>query len=847
MRIVVLLSMLLATLFCRSAFGVATAVVASCPAGQEKTQTLRGMVTVHVVCDRVLFEVPAGAFGRDILINTEFAALSTGTDFVAPGSVVDNRVVRFIRRGNKVYLEDVRYELWARQQPNLQRGVEAASLRTVIKTFNVVREGEGGAAVIDITSILVDEVPAGFALDLMRHFRMVAVDPKRSYIDTVKVFPQNVDIRFYQSWVADPADLRKASDDPDRKATLGFIFHASLLLLPQEPMHGRYWDERVGYFAVSFDDYGTDEHGKVSRGFIQRYRLEKNDPSAEVSEPVKPIVFYLTSEVPDKWRPYIKRGIEDWQQVFEKAGFRKAIIARDAPTAQEDANWDPEDVRYNVVRWTPSGRQNAMGPAVVDPRSGEVISSHAIFWHDVLRLAETWYFVQVAPLDPRAQKLPLPDDVVGELLRYVVSHEVGHALGLRHNFKGHSAYTAAQLRSREWTEQWGSSASIMDYARLNYVAQPGDNAYLLPRFGPYDYFAIDWGYRQFTQMVVRAGQPRTELMSGDDEWVHLDKLAAQQVDNPMLRTGGEDDFAALDPQVNTNVVGGDPVEAADLGLRNVDRVAPMLLTGTTRLGGNYSRLRELYQALIAQRHRELAAVAKVVGGVEETRYQAGRGSAPFAPVTAVRQRAAVKFLLERGFTTPRALLDREILMRVAQAGGGDALQGSNVQLLRQLIDPTVFQRMAEAQALNPTANNYIGIDLLSDLNQGLFRELDAAKPAIEMYRRELQRNYVTLLLVASGAVSDPQAASNAIEARFVDSGSLLSEARHVSSERAAASPLADLAQLFRRERGRPSEFRAALRAGVAKLDARIEAALKRTKDPATLAHLRDLRSDLVRI
>ena len=513
MRTTVLLSIVLA-LCCRAAFGAQTAEVASCAAGEQKTQTLKGLLTVHIVCDRVLFEVPPAALGRDILINTEFAALSTGTDFVAPGSVVDNRVVRFIRRGNKLYLEDVRYELWAPQQTNLQRGVEAATLRTVIRTFDIVREGEGGAAVIDITGILVSEVPAGFALDLMRHFKMVAVDPKRSYIESVKVFPQNIDIRYYQSWVADPTELRKASgEDEERKATLGFIFHSSLLLLPQEPMHGRYWDERVGYFAVGFDDYGTGEHGKVSRGFIQRYRLDKKDPTAEISEPIKPIVFYLSWEVPDQWRPYIKRGIEDWQQVFEKAGFRKAIIARDAPTPQEDPNWDPEDVRYNVIRWTPSGRQNAMGPAVVDPRSGEVISSHAIFWHDVLRLAETWYFVQVSPLDPRAQKLPLPPEIIGEMLRYIVAHEIGHALGLRHNFKAHSAYSTAQLRSREWTEQWGSSASIMDYARLNYVAQPGDNAYLLPRFGPYDFFAIEWGYRPFTQMVVRAGQ---EAQRADD-------------------------------------------------------------------------------------------------------------------------------------------------------------------------------------------------------------------------------------------------------------------------------------------------------------------------------------------
>ena len=425
---IAMVCLILATIVSPPALG-AVAKVASCPPGkQPNIQTLQGMFTVHVVCDRVMFEIPPKMLNRDILANTEFAALPTASDFVAPGSAVDNRVIRLTRLGNKVYLEDVRYEIWARAQSNLQRGVEAASLRTALRAFDIIREGKGGAPIIDITGILVSEVPAGFALDLMRQFHMRMVDPRRSYVQSVKAFPENIDIRFYQTWVPDPADLFKpGGDDEKRTTSLGFIFHTSLHLLPEHPMQGRYWDERVGYFAVTFDDYGTEEHGKVSRGYIQRFRLEKKDINAAVSEPVKPIVFLISPEVPEEWRPYIKRGIEDWQQVFEKAGFRNAILARDAPTPKEDPDWDPEDVRYNVIRWTPSGRANAMGPAVIDPRTGEVISSHAIFFHNVLRLAERWYFTQVGPLDPRAKKLPLPNDLMGELLRYVVSHEIGHA------------------------------------------------------------------------------------------------------------------------------------------------------------------------------------------------------------------------------------------------------------------------------------------------------------------------------------------------------------------------------------------------------------------------------------
>ena len=850
MRRIILFCLVLAALFCRSASGATTAIVSSCAPGKEPTkQTLVGMLTVHVICDRVIFEIPPHGLDRDLLVNTEFAALSTGSDFVAPGSVVDNRVVRLIRLGNKILLEDVRYEILAREQPNLQRGVEAASLRTVIRVFDIIGEGPGGEPQIDVTSVFISEVPAGFALDLMRHFHMRAVDPKRSYVQTVKAFPGSINVRFYQTWMADPTELRKATDDEERPATLGFIFHSSILALPQTPMRGRYADDRVGYFTVPFDDYGTGEHGRVRRAYIQRYRLEKKDPAAELSEPVKPIVFYLTSEIPDQWRPYIRRGIEDWQKVFENAGFRNAIIARDAPTLQEDPNWDAEDVRYNVVRWTRSGRQNAMGPAVIDPRSGEVISSHAIFWHDVLRLVETWYFTQVGPLDPRARKLPLPAEVTGEVLRYVVTHEIGHALGLRHNFKGHSAYSVAQLRSRDWTEKWGNSASIMDYSRLNYVAQPGDDAYLLPKFGPYDYFAIEWGYKQFTQIAVVDGKRVNQVMSSDTEWSRLDQLAAQQVTNPMLRFGGEDEAAAVDPQVGMHVVGGDPIEAADLGLQNIDRVMPMLIPGTMQLGGGYARMAELYETLITQRHRELLAVVKLVGGVEETRYLAGRGSEPpFQPVPAARQRAAVKFLLDRAFPTPGPLLDRDVLYRMAAYGGANALQGSSVQLLRRLIDAGVFERMAEARERDPATKGYTGIDMLYDLNDGLFRELAAPAPVIELYRRNLQRNYVLLLLVATGTENDPQAPSNTIDVRNVDSSTLSLQARHLSSQgqRAADSPLSDVAQQYRKD-GHPSEYRAALRLGVVDLHSKIEGAIGRVKHPGTLALLRELKAQLERV
>ena len=577
---------------------------------------------------------------------------------------------------------------------------------------------------------------------------LAATDPSRSLINQVKVFSQNVEVRSTLTFASFPTPTmgmpgQPAASQVPRNPSRSAIIHYSLSELPETPMQGRYADQRVGYFNEAFQEYGGERSGVRDREFITRYRLEKKDPVAAVSEPIKPIVYYIAPEVPEKWRKYLKQGVEDWQPAFEKAGFKRAIIARDAPSKAEDPDWDAEDARYSVIRWVALPVANAMGPHVNDPRSGEVISAHVVFWHDILKLMEQLYFVQAGTADKRVTTLPLSDELLGEVLRYAAAHEVGHTLGLRHNHRASSGYTVKQLRDPAFANTQGTVASIMAYGRFNSVAQPGDGVTsFVPKIGPYDDFAIAWGYKELTDSALKKKTAEAEIAD-------LDMMAARQINEPLLRFGGEDMAATFDPEVLTENIGRERIEATKLSMASLERAAARLIPATTRLGEDYTTLQSTYRMLISQRANYLSSVVKQIGGVRETRFLGGRGGDSFTRTSPKEQQAAIRYLLDDALITPKWLINPALLNRIRVFDVAAPVITSQTQLLTNMMSPLRFRLLEDAEMVKHgsgmEANQY-----LAAIQSGVFRELKNGRPVVDVYRRELQRAYIEQLKGFSG-------------------------------------------------------------------------------------------------
>jgi len=574
--------------------------------------------------------------------------------------------------------------------------------------------------------------------------------------------------------------------------------HQSMVLLPQEPMRPRHADPRVGFFTVDRINYGLDELEAAPQTFIRRWRLEPSDPVAYARgatvDPVRPIVYYLDPATPERWRPFVRRGIEDWQAAFETAGFSNAIIARDPPSPAEDPDWDPEDVRHSVVRWAASETRNAQGPSVSDPRSGEIIESDIVWYHNHLRSYRNRLMLETGAANPSARTLDMTDELMGEAMRQVIAHEVGHALGLPHNMISSSAYPVDSLRSASFARRMGVAPSVMDYARQNYIAQPGDGlrgADFIRQIGPYDHYAINWGYR----VLPDAATP-------EDERPTLNRWILERAHDPVYRFLPQG-LGAMDPRAQTEDLGNDPVLASTYGIENLKQVTPRLIEWTATAGEDYGHLAELYGELLGQWSRYVGHVANVVGGMTVDLKSTDQDGAVYDGVPRSRQERALDFLAEQVFAAPLWLNDAEIIERIGlQDGGFASLSRRQAGVLNTLLQPARLARMVEIEVSQPEDAYPLGV-YLADLEATLWSEL-AAGGAVDPYRRALQRAYLERaeILMGDGA-----------------------------AEGASSGPARTLAL---------SDLRPLLRAQLRGIRSAAEAAAEMTPDTVTRAHWEDV-------
>ena len=776
------------------------------PYGQVVTSEAKskpGMFTVHQIGPKILFEIPRSQLDKDELLVIEIAKTVLGSGY--GGQAVGNGVYRWQLRDNKVYLRTISYEAVADPTTPEYKAVEAANTPPIIADLNVEAYGPDSSVVVDVTNLFT-RPPA----ELGPGRRIPGtVDAGRSWIESATPFPDNVNIYSTLTFAqtpsrggagAAPTPARfgvSTNNNPSNTVVMSWSFHR----LPDVPMKPRLCDNRVGYFSVRFTDY-TDKDDQVKQHcYITRYRLEKKDPNAAVSDPVKPIVYYIDPATPKKWVPWMKKAIEDWQPAFEAAGFSHAIIAKEAP---DDPNWSPEDARYSVVRWLPSTVENASGPHVSDPRSGEILSAHIQFYQNVQRLQLSWYFTQAAANDPRARKFPFSDELMGRLLEYVLAHEVGHTLGFQHNMKASSWYPVDSLRSATFLAKFGHTPTLMDYSRFNYVAQPEDHIpvdLLVPGIGPYDKWATMWGYKPIPQAATAEAE-RPIL----DEWARVQDTV------PYLRfsTSGQ---AGTDPGDETEAVGDqDAVKATGYGIANLKREMQWVLPATRKPTEGWDDLDMLYGRMVSQWRTETNHVTNIVGGADSQEKYGSQDGVRFFPVSRARQKAAVTFLNENAFKTPTWLLDDDILRRIEPDGSVQRIVSAQAGVLNSLLRNDRLMRMSEYAQDAGAKNGYTPLELLADVRAGLFSELAGGRN-IDVYRRALQRAYVDLLdLKINPPPPNPNAAGR-------------------GGFGAAQRPQLD-PQL--------SDIYAAVRADLKALDAQIQQAMPRMSG-MNRAHLDDLR------
>jgi hypothetical protein len=735
-----------------------------------KAVTTKGMFTLHKIDDKYFFEIPDNLFERDILVVARLSKAAAGfrTGASYAGDQINSNTIRFEKGpNNRIYLKRTSFrEIGRDSTDGMYHNVMNSNIQPIGASFEVKAWAPGNnGAVIEVTDYMNGDNDYFFFSPVIKKMLGIgAIQSDKSYILQAKAFPANMEIRTVKTYMYTPVTPPGTPPNPYTVSTpLTFELNTSMVLLPKVPMQPRYFDDRVGYFTTqTITDFDVNPQGIDQYRYIARYRLEPKDEDiekykrGELVEPKKQIVYYIDPTTPKKWVPYLIQGINDWQVAFEKAGFKNAIVGKTAPSYEEDSTFSLEDARHSAVIYKPSDIPNASGPNIHDPRSGEIMESHINWYHNVMSLVRNWYMIQTAAVDPKARKLEFDDELMGQLIRFVSSHEVGHTLGLRHNFGSSSTVPVEKLRDKAWVEANGHTPSIMDYARFNYVAQPEDNISekgLFPRIGDYDTWAIEWGYRWYP-----------EAKNADQEVPLLNKITMNKLQNPRLWWGDGEGYRD-DPRSQTEDLGDNAMKAGNYGIKNLKRIIENIPQYTHQSNKDFTSLGTIYGEIAGQFRRYTGHVTGNIGGLERTPKRIEQKGPVYQFTPKSKQKEAMSWLQTNVFATPTWLLKQNYAALTGQ-NPLSILAWVQDRALSGLVDAGTLYRLSRFEA-EEGSKAYSPNEMLGDLRKSVFSEL-ASRKAIDLYRRQLQKSLVEKLVTLSVPPKSNQEAANKAGSSYVN-------------------------------------------------------------------------------